>query len=639
MRAVRLSSLIVLALGLLGEPSRAQPAEPIPVAPVDVPLPASGDEPNASSPVVREPGATVSTVDLTTRRAEVKDAAEHLASVPGVTLQDAGGAGQRKSLSLRGSSSNAVLVLLDGVPLTAPGQSMDLSRIPAAALDRIEVLRGVGSRYGPGGMGGVVNLVSRTPDGARLFADLSQGSFLTTQFAVGGAARLGPGDVLVLGHGLRSAGDFSYRYDDTPAFDGNTATTLLRANNEAVIGGALGRYRLTVGATTLDVLAEGTYEARGLAGPVQNPSPEATQRTARGVLSLRSTTTFSSGGALTVLGFGRLDDSQLRGTAFGAGAFGQLESSAGVEATYSQLLGRHGVTALLTGGGDWLREPSGKNPAWGRLGAMLGDEVFFFDGRFSLNATARLDLAGPFVVVSPKVGAVVNLTHGFELKASAGQASRPPSFIELYVVQGTLIPNPALRPERSLGGDVTVSWSNPRWSVALTGFGSLTEDLISYEYYPPQLAKPYNFSAASVLGGEVEARARPFPWLEGSASYTYLSTQNLRDDPRYYLKSLPFRPAHRVSARVLAGIPLAQFRAEVLAQSAQFTNRTETLTIGPRAFVNLAVASTPLKNPALTVSFEVKNVLDVQTQDVDGYPLPPRAAFLTLALAWDGAKQ
>jgi iron complex outermembrane receptor protein len=172
----------------------------------------------------------------------------------------------------------------------------------------------------------------------------------------------------------------------------------------------------------------------------------------------------------------------------------------------------------------------------------------------------------------------------------------------------------------------------------VTGFGSLTQDLITYEYYPPALAKPFNFSAASIAGVEVEARARPLTWLEGSASYTYLTTQNLRDDPRYYLKALPFRPAHRVSARVVAGVPLAQVRAELLAQSAQFTNRTQTLSLPARAFLNLAVTSTPLKNPALTIGFEVKNVLDVQTQDVDGYPLPPRAAFMTLAIAWDGAK-
>lgn len=609
------------------------------LAPVLVPLLAAASnlaEPSASSPLTREPSAPVTVIELGERRAEAKDAADHLAATPGAVIQDAGGAGQRKSLSLRGASSNAVLVLLDGVPLAGPGESMDLSRIPSAALERIEVLRGAGSRYGPGGLGGVVNLVTRAPGGQRVFAAASQGSFMTTRADVGGSTPLGPGDLLVLAHGLRSDGDFTFAYDDAPVLR-SAPTVLLRTNNQALLGGALARYRASLGATTLDFLAEGTAEQRGLAGPVQNPSPTAGQQTVRATASARATTSVVGGGLLSVLGFGRVDSTLLSGSAFGASGSQQLASAAGAEAVFTRAFGRHGLTALITAGGEWLRAPNAA-PAWGRAGVMLGDEVFFFDGRLGVDASARLDVAGPFVVVSPKAGAALHLPLGFELRVSAGQASRPPSFYELYLTQGTLLPNPSLRPERALTADATVAWSSGQAAVSLTGFGSLYEDLISYEYYPPSLAKPFNFQAARVAGLEFEARAKPLPWLDASASYTFLSTQNLRDDPRYYLKSLPFRPAHRVQARVVAGVPLASVRGEVLAQSAQFMNRTESLALPARVFVNVGISTTPLKNPALTASFEVKNLLDAQSQDVDGYPLPPRAAFLTLALAWDGAR-
>jgi iron complex outermembrane receptor protein len=58
-----------------------------------------------------------------------------------------------------------------------------------------------------------------------------------------------------------------------------------------------------------------------------------------------------------------------------------------------------------------------------------------------------------------------------------------------------------------------------------------------------------------------------------------------------------------------------------------------------RVFVNVGIASTPWKNPAFTVSIDVKNLLNTQTQDLDGYPLPPRAAFVSLAFAWDAEKK
>jgi iron complex outermembrane receptor protein len=607
---------------------------------VDVPLtPQQAEvEPLPSSPVVRDPSATLTIRDATNARAEAKDASELVTTTPGAVVQDAGGAGQRKTLSLRGAAPNAVLVLLDGVPLAGPGAAMDLSRIPTAALERIEVLRGGGSaRYGPGAMGGVVNLVTRTPDGrARMFGDVTQGSFGTTQLSTGATTQLLGGDGLVVAHGLRTEGTFPFRYDDQPAYGGNTLTTLTRENNGALQGGGLARFRRRLGDTQLDLLTEGTYESRGLAGPAQNPSANASQRTGRGTFSVRTQTSLESGGTVSTLGFARLDDTTLNGTFFGSGTYRQLEASVGAEAVYSRLFaGRHGVTALLTAGGDWLREPSKTNPSWGRAGAMLADEVLFFDGALAVNGSARVDVAGNFVVVSPKLGAVVELPKGFSLRANAGQASRPPSFTELYVVQGTLLPNADLRPERALTGDVGAAWTQGKARVAATGFVSLYEDLISYEYYPPNLARPYNFQAARVAGLEVEASATPWRWLEASASYTYLDTQNLKDDPRYYLKALPFRPAHRLHARLSGGVDWLRARAEVLFQSAQFTNRTETLSLPARAFVNVGVTATPFKSPQVTISAELKNVLDVQTQDVDGYPLPPRAFFVTLGFAWE----
>ena len=630
-----LTSVVCLSFALGASPADGGV---LALPPVDVALPQLAVEPLPSSPVVRDPSATLTVRDASQARAEAKDAAELLATIAGALVQDSGGAGQRKTLSLRGAAPNAVLVLLDGVPLAGPGAAMDLSRIPTSALERIEVLRGGGSaRYGPGAMGGVVNLVTRTPDGtSRLFADFTQGSFVTTQLSAGGATSLFGGDGLVLLHGLRSEGTYDFRYDALPGLPGNALTTLTRTNNGALQGGGLARFRRLVGSTQLDLLGEGSVEQRGLAGPVQNPSPTASQNTGRGTLSLRTSTSFEAGGTLATLGWGRLDDTTLRGTFFGAGTYHQQERSVGVEAVYSRLFaGRHGFTGLVSGGGDWLAAPRGVNPSWGRFAAMAGDEELFFDGALALNASARVDVAGRFVVFSPKVGVVAELPKGFSLRANAGQASRPPAFTELYVMQGTMLPNPDLRPERALTGDVGAAWKSEQARLSATGFLSLYEDLISYEYYPPNLARPYNFQAARVAGLELEAALTPWRWLEAVASYTFLDTQNQKDDPRYYLKALPFRPAHRLHARVSGGPDWLKGRAEVLFQSAQFTNRTETLALPARALVNVGLTARPWKVPLVTVSVELKNVLDVQSMDFDGYPLPPRAFFVTVGIAWD----
>ncbi|MGV3625106.1 MAG: TonB-dependent receptor plug domain-containing protein [Archangium sp.] len=620
--------VLLLALSASDAGVMELPVVDVPMPPEDVELP--------TSPAVRDATGTITSRDATNSRPEAKDAAELINTTPGVTVQDLGGPGQRKTVSLRGAAPNAVLVLLDGVPLASPGSAMDLSRIPTSALDSIEVLRGGSSgRYGPGAMGGVINLITRSPNGRpRVFADFTAGSFVTTQLSLGATAPLLGGDALMLFNGLRSEGRYDFRYDDQPAFPGNAPIVLTRDNNGTLQGGALARFRRRFGATQLDVMLEGNTERRGLAGPVQNPSIDAWQRTGRGTLSVRTQTGFDAGGTLSTLAWGRLDDSTLSGTLFG-NEYRQLETAAGGEVVYTHLLGRHGLTGLISGGVESLTEPTNKNPTWGRLGALVADDILFFDGALTVSPSVRIDVAGPFFVFSPKLGAVVELPLGFSLRANAGQSSRPPSFSELYVVQGTLLPNASLQPERALTGDLGAAWTHDKARISATGFYSLYENLISYEYYPPNLARPYNFSAASVAGVEIEASTRPFSWLEASGSYTFMHTQNLRDDPRYYLKSLPFRPAHRLHTRIAAGPDWLKARAELVFQSSQFTNRTETLSVPDRAIVNLGVTVTPSQQPRISISAELKNLLDVQTWDYDGYPLPPRAFFVTLGVAWE----
>lgn len=609
------------------------PATPLP--PVDAPLPADDGE-TAASPARREPAGQVTVIDATQAAQEAKDAAQLLAPAPSVVMRDAGGVGQTKSLSLRGAAPNGVMVLLDGIPLGGTGGTVDVSRLPSAIIDRLEVFRGAGSRYGPGALGGVVNVVTRrTTEGARVFADAAQGSFSTTLLSAGASGAVLGGEALVVVHGARSLGDFTYQFDPQPALAGSAVQSTLRQNNDALVGGGLLKYRASLPKQwSLDALFEGHGVDRGLAGPVQNPTPLSRETAYRVSGALRATKELDAG-QLQLLTWGRLDGTTLRGGQFGAAAYRQTETAAGAEAVFTRLLfERHGLTALLSGAYEGLAEPTGQNPRRARVSAMVQDQVLFFDGALSLDASLRLDVTGPFVGWSPRGGLTAHLPYGFEIKASGGQAHRPPSFQELYLMQGALLPNSELLPERALQVDGSVGYRHEKGALSVGGFYGLYENLITYEYYPPFLSKPYNLLTASVSGLEVEGQLKPWPWLSAAASYTYLVSQNLRDDPRYYLKSVPFRPRHKVSARAAVGPDWLRGKAEVLYQSEQFMNRTERLTLPARTFVNVGLASTPFRQPQVTVALEVKNLLDVQSADLDGYPLPPRSVFVTLALAW-----
>lgn len=80
-----------------------------------------------------------------------------------------------------GSGASRTLVLSDGVPLNDPfGSWVYWNRIPQAAVDRVEVVRGAtGDLYGADALGGVVQLLTYAPNRTRARATLEGGSFDT----------------------------------------------------------------------------------------------------------------------------------------------------------------------------------------------------------------------------------------------------------------------------------------------------------------------------------------------------------------------------------------------------------------------------------------------------------------------------
>ena len=99
-----------------------------------------------------------------------------LREVTGVQVQQAGGRGTSTSVFIRGSESDEVLTLIDGVQVNSVTLgAFDFANLTPEGFDRVEVLRGGGgSLYGSEAIGGVINLITRrgegSPNGAMSFA-------------------------------------------------------------------------------------------------------------------------------------------------------------------------------------------------------------------------------------------------------------------------------------------------------------------------------------------------------------------------------------------------------------------------------------------------------------------------------------
>lgn len=96
---------------------------------------------------------------------------EVLAFTPGVDIRQRGVSGVQANVGIRGGSFEQTLMLINGIKLTDPQTSHHQMNIPVPfqAIQRIEVLKGPGSRiFGQNAYAGAVNIVTSLPESTSL---------------------------------------------------------------------------------------------------------------------------------------------------------------------------------------------------------------------------------------------------------------------------------------------------------------------------------------------------------------------------------------------------------------------------------------------------------------------------------------
>ncbi|MBO9664313.1 TonB-dependent receptor [Dokdonella sp.] len=127
-----------------------------------------------ASRVAETVDSTLADVSVITREdidaSVARDAIDLLRLQAGVDLYRTGGAGQQTSLFLRGTNSNQVLVLIDGVRVSSQNTgAFAFEQLPLDTVERIEIVRGPRASYwGSDAIGGVIQIFTRKLDGPRV---------------------------------------------------------------------------------------------------------------------------------------------------------------------------------------------------------------------------------------------------------------------------------------------------------------------------------------------------------------------------------------------------------------------------------------------------------------------------------------
>ncbi|WP_340110400.1 TonB-dependent receptor plug domain-containing protein [Pikeienuella sp. HZG-20] len=583
-------------------------------------------------------------------------AVDALRGIPGVAVNQTGGAGGVAVVRIRGAESKHTQVFIDGVKASSPDNlAYDFSGLLAADIERIEVLRGPQSAlFGANALGGVISIITkraRTP------------GFSTEGSVEAGSNASWGGDAAVRYRGERLGLSLAVARQSTDGFDisatpggGDDGSDNLTLNlsgdltlSEAVrVGGTL---RYIDRSSEYDQF---NYGAATRADLVTDADLEAKRREIYG--SVFGEADLFDGRVETRLNLGivDLDDDQFtngaKTTATTAGRrTGRLQATVALDAPTVRA-----ADHTLTGAFDYERETyRSTDPALvfdptqldrqtrEQLSGALEYRGEFFDA-FDLQLGLRHDRNDKFKDFTTwSVSGSWRLPNeSTRLHGSLGTGAQNPSLIEQFgFFPGSFVGNPALKPEESFGWDIGVeqSFMDGRGLIDVTYFQDRVKNEITSVFDPTTfLSTSVNAPGKSRRRGiEIEASYRPVDALSLGLTYTWLDAEDssgaveLRR-PKHDLgleASYLFaddRARLTLNLNHVAGLRDGDFTAPIVAGS-QVKLDDYTL---------VGVSGSYRITDQVELTGRVSNIFNTDYEELDGYATEGRAAFIGLRARW-----
>jgi vitamin B12 transporter len=582
-----------------------------------------------------------------------------LSDVPGMRIAQSGGPGAQASVFIRGTNSNQVLVLRDGVPINDPGDPGDAFNFGIDTLndiERIEIIRGpMSSLYGSGAIGGVINLITRQP-AAGLHGSLTLGGgSQATGLAQGNVnGKSGIWDFAATAEGFSTRG-----FDQTPSRIASVYTGEADGDRENL--GTVEFGVTPIEGTRISLALRGRDSTYGYdeQGSVIYDGGNATGYDATDSGRLGVVSHLFDGAWTTGLNISGLQDDRRYTVTYtpldpnGDTADNRYHGRSAVfQWTNTVQLPDWGPTdqSSLTGGAGHIA-----NSADTRIVSVSGgypyDSLtrahdFTNDGYAGvqtrlwrrLTATGQIrqdDTSDAGNAFTWRVGGSLDLAEIYSrIKASYGTGFLAPSLFDKFGVDNFgYVGNPNLKPERSQGWEAGVETDLPlpacvgTATVSVTYFDNRIRNLIELAFTPVYTS--VNVSSARGHGVEAVVTLREADWLSADASYTYTDARNL--DTGALLLRRP-ENAFSMDARItpIPGLTIAP----ELTYTGQFQDylvnnqgMTGNIGLAPSGLiVNLNV--TYQLTPKIQVFAWGKNLGNSQFEPVSGYVTPGASVLM-----------
>ena len=568
--------------------------------------------------------------------------AELLSGTVGLDLRDYGANSGAKLLSIRGSTGEQVIVMINGVRLNNAATGVaDLSLLSMSQVQRIEVTRGGASAlYGSDGVGGVINIITTNETGGRGLHVQTGGMWSTFEQRSGsiGASLNGDRQSVQVYYEKLLQPDSSYRVNSKEFGDGiRRVNTRTRSDHLSFLADRQWDH------AGLQAFAQYTSRASDVPGTIFNNSSALAR-------ARQDDKTFIVSPALEIR-----PNRQLVLSIVPSYTYGNIEyedpsqpleenrrSTTAVHEFRSQIQSRIGDanSSMLTVGADVAEDhvsgtflPTKSSGSAGFF--ALGQLRHRWNGNFvqvlNLYPSLRADGYSGRYIVSPRMGAsVVNTGRSYliSLRASAGKNFRAPTLNERYWQGDGASGNPRIKAERSSSFDVGVLYTRSNWFADATWFYIHTKDQIVWVpgAISPGVWSPSNLARTSSSGIELTLEHRGAS-VRTNLDFTY--NKALDHSGEGHANRLRYAPLYKVKITNAYSVSRAIFMQETTYTSERWSDVANTVYLDRYWLTNLtAKVALPVAKGVVDLMAGVKNIFNSKYETISQYPGLAREYFV-----------
>lgn len=560
-------------------------------------------------------------------RSQATSLAALLRGRAGIDIGNQGGLGKISTVFLRGTESDHVLVLVDGIRIgSATAGLASFQDLPVEQIERIEIVRSPrSSLYGSEAIGGVIQIFTRRGgQGLQQSLRLGVGSHNLREASAGFSNSTDSGWLSVNAGYQETDGINACRgttmgwgagcYVDEPDKDGyrNLSLSLRGGVNLTDTLSVEGNFFNTDARNEFDGSMFGGNEAdnvqRVFGGKVRYmPSEHFDLTIQAGRAQDKSRNFYADAGA---------------GTRTYVSTFDTRRDSATVQGDVALAEGH-----LLSIGADWQKELVESTTAYDMTERDNKAAFAEYQGRLGgnrLQASLRNDDNEQFGNhTTGSLGWGYDLARGFRVNASYATGFKAPSFNDLYY---PYFGNPDLSPEKSKSLNLGVSQSGDNWNWTFNVFENRVDDLISYD---AALFLPNNIDRARIRGAELTFSATLAGW-DLSAQVSHVDPRNRTEGINH--DNLLARRA-RTTGRIDVDKAFGAFRVGTTfyAASNRYDDVANSVRLAGYSTLDLRVEYA--FHPDWTLQARASNVFDRDYETVAWYNQPGREYGLSLRYA------